>query len=85
MSKETKARAMGRWDKIPHIQRAMTHKRSREVHFWRQRSRSQNRSLLRGWRGGGEQNLGEVHSTLPVLFWRVSFAALRLGEPGELG
>src|SRR5436309_7210844 len=63
-SKEAKARAVDRWGQSPtYIPRAMTYKRSREVHFeFRGRgakigplSRSQNRSPVEGW---GEEKSG---------------------------
>src|SRR5271155_1252849 len=45
-------RRRGRWadgDRVPHIPRAMTHERSREVHFGIGGRGAQNRSLVRGW------------------------------------
>jgi hypothetical protein len=55
----------------------MTRKRSREVHFGCQRSRSQNRSLVRGvFLVGGEDG-----SMLPFLFWRVSIVRQPISHP----
>src|SRR5256885_3427510 len=89
-SKEAKARAVDRWGQSPtYIPRAMTYKRSREVHFeFRGRgakngplSGSQNRSLVGGWcLGGGKEKVRNqpAHGgSKTVKAWRKSLKAAR--------